>query len=98
MRLVKQGGRNFILFITQELAAGLIGVEQEGDNKGDTKLKIISYMPLDDLDPVIVSLIRRETPVTHFAFFQAAVQIVDENNLEDEQIETKAEKKATEST
>jgi len=50
--------------ICEDLSLSLIGL----DTADSDEVKILSYMPLDNLDPSVVSLIRLERHVTHFVY------------------------------
>ena len=61
---IREKERDYAFVVSEDLSLSLIGLE----NAESDEIKIISYMPLDNLEPSIVQLMRLERHVTHFVY------------------------------
>lgn len=68
MSKISEQQQDYVFMVCEDLSLSLVGL----DTADSGEVKILSYMPLDNLDPSVVSLIRLERHVTHFVYHPGA--------------------------
>ena len=64
MTRIRVAERDYTFVIGEDLSLSLMGLESADSDQ----VKILSYMPLDNLEPSIIQLIRLEKQITHFVY------------------------------
>lgn len=61
---IREKERDYAFVVSEDLSLSLVGLE----NAESDQVKILSYMPLDNLEPSVIQLMRLERHVTHFVY------------------------------